>query len=222
MRLVLLGPPGAGKGTQGLRLAGHFGVPHVATGDIIRDHIARQTDFGRKIEAAIAAGNFAPDEDIVYWVGRRLAEPDARVGYVLDGFPRDLAQAKTLNDWRRDKGLRLNAVVALTMSAEQLVERLSGRLVCPVDGEIYHVRHRPPRVAGRCDCDGTALFRRPDDAPEAVRHRFQIYNDRTLPLLEFYHAQGLLRTVDAAGDADSVFRHVIFALQDLKNAAVEV
>ncbi len=138
MRLVLLGPPGAGKGTQGQGLAAHFGVPHVATGDIVRDHIVRQTDFGRKIEAAIAAGNFASDEDILFWVGQRLSEPDAQNGYILDGFPRDLAQAEAFQS-------SLDAVFWLAVSDQTLIERMTGRQVCPRCGSVYHVVHCPPR-----------------------------------------------------------------------------
>ena len=222
MRLVLLGAPGSGKGTQGQRLAAFYGVPHIATGDLIRDHIARRTDFGRKVEAAIAAGNFAPDEDILYWVGRRLAEPDARRGCILDGFPRDLAQARSWDGRTRGTDTALDAVVELRMSEEALVERLVGRWVCPADGESYHVVHHPPQVPGHCDRDGVALVRRPDDAPGAVRRRLSVYNERTLPLRDYYRAQGLLHTVDAADDADAVAERIIFALQGLKNAAVEV
>ena len=129
------------------------------------------------MEAAIAAGNFAPDADIIYWVTRRLAEPDARQGYILDGFPRDLAQARVWDDQMRAAGTPLQAVIELAMTAEELIERLSGRLVCPVDGENYHVVHRPPRVPGRCDNDGAALVRRPDDEPQAIRHRLEVYDD---------------------------------------------
>ena len=148
MRLVLLGPPGAGKGTLGQSLAVYYGVPHVATGDIIRDHIARQTEFGRRVEAAIAAGNFAPDADILYWVRHRLAEPDARRGYVLDGFPRDLAQARVWDGLAQAAGTPLQAVIELAIAPDELIERLSGRLICPVDGESYHVRPSPAARTG--------------------------------------------------------------------------
>ncbi|MBV9850547.1 MAG: adenylate kinase [Armatimonadetes bacterium] len=222
MRLVLLGPPGAGKGTQGQRLAAHYGVPHVATGDIVRDHIARRTEFGRKVEAAIAAGNFAPDADIIYWVRRRLAEPDARHGYILDGFPRDLAQAGLWDAQTRDEHAPLDAVVELVIAADELIARLSGRLICPVCDTSYHVTQRPPRTPGRCDNDGAVLVRRPDDEPEAVRRRLRIYEDVTRPLHDYYRAQGLLYPVEAGGEADSVTERIVFCLQDLKSAAVGV
>jgi adenylate kinase len=222
MRLVLLGPPGSGKGTLGQRLAAYYGVPHVATGDIIRDHIARRTEFGRRVEAAIAAGNFAPDADILYWVTRRLSEPDARQGYILDGFPRDLAQARVWDQQTKATGMPLQAVIELSIRADELIERLSGRLVCPVDGESYQIVHRPPRVPGRCDHDGAVLVRRPDDEPTAIRHRLEVYDTVTLPLRDYYRAQGLLHSIDAAGDAERVTENAIYSLQGLKNAALEV
>ncbi len=205
MRLVLLGPPGAGKGTQGQALAAHFGVPHVATGDIIRDHIARKTEFGRKVEAAIAAGNFASDEDVLYWVSRRLAETDAQTGYILDGFPRDLAQAQAFT-------APLDAVVDLEIAEDALIERLAGRLVCPACGETYHVTQRPPLRAGFCDHDGTPLVRRPDDEPAAIRRRLRVYHDLTEPLQSYYARRGLLRQVDASGAAEAVTERILVAL----------
>lgn len=197
MRLVLLGPPGAGKGTQGGALARRYGVPHIASGDIVRDHIAARTVFGRKIEAAIAAGNFASDKDIVYWVGRRLAEPDAHAGYVLDGFPRNLRQAKTFLDV-------LTAVVALEISDDILINRLAGRLICPVCDATYQIETCPPIQQGRCDRDGTLLVRRPDDDPSAIRHRLEVYRRETEPLEEFYGSRNLLLRVDANGTPETV------------------
>ena len=205
MRLVLLGPPGAGKGTQGKALAQTYGVPHVATGDIVRDHIARQTEFGRKVEAAIAAGNFVPDTDIIYWVGQRLAEPDAQAGYILDGFPRDVAQAEAFQQM-------LDAVVDLEIAEDALVERLSGRLVCPVCGTVYNVQHHPPKQVGRCDNEGAALVRRPDDEPKAVRHRLQVYRDLTAPLQAYYDRRGLLRRINAEGSPETITTRIQNAL----------
>lgn len=214
MRLLLLGPPGSGKGTQGQRLAQTLNVPHIATGDIIRDHIARGTEFGHKVEAAIAQGNFAPDEDIIYWVSRRLEEADARRGYILDGFPRDLAQAQEF-DAKAPEGRAFDAVLELTIDEAALTERLSGRLVCPVCHRVYHTVHCPPRVAGRCDFEGAKLERRPDDAPDAVRHRFQVYDEVTLPLRQYYTMQGTLRSVDGGGDPDEVQQRLVKSLSKL-------
>ena len=215
VRLVLLGPPGAGKGTQGQNLTAALGVPHVATGDIVRDHIARGTEFGHKVEAAIAAGNFAPDTDILHWVEQRLAEPDASDGYILDGFPRDLAQAGSWDAKTQEQNKPLSAVLELTIAEDVLIGRLSGRLVCPVDGETYHETLRPPRVPGRCDLDGTPLVRRADDDPHAVRHRLRVYEEVTLPLRGYYSAQGLLHPIDAGGNAEDVTRQILASLHGL-------
>lgn len=185
MRLVLLGPPGAGKGTQGQALAQIYGVPHVSTGDIVRDHVARHTEFGRKVEAAIAAGNFASDADILYWVGVRLAEPDAQNGYILDGFPRDVAQAESFER-------RLDAVVDLEIAEAALVKRLSKRLV-------YDEK------AGK-------LVRRLDDEPDAVHHRLEVYKERTAPLQAYYEQRGLLKRVDALGEPGAITERIQKAL----------
>ena len=185
MHLVLLGPPGAGKGTQGQALARIYGVPHVATGDIIRDHIARQTEFGRRVEAAIAAGNFAPDKDIYYWVSRRLAEADAQAGYILDGFPRDVAQAEAFHQ-------AIDAVIDLEITEDALIQRLSKRLVY--------------------DSKSAKMVRRPDDAPDAVRHRLQVYRDQTAPLQAYYAQRRLLRRVDALGSPAAVTERIQAAL----------
>jgi adenylate kinase len=205
VRIVLLGPPGAGKGMQGQVLAKIYGVPHIATGNIIRDHIARHTEFGRKVEAAIAAGNFVSDQDIYYWVGKRLDEPDAQAGYILDGFPRDVAQAETFQQ-------AIDAVVDLEIAEDALVERLAGRLVCPVCGTVYNKQHHPPKRPSVCDNEGAVLVRRPDDAPDAVRHRLQVYKDRTAPLQAYYARRGLLRRVDAMGSPEAVTERIQSAL----------
>ena len=205
MRLVLLGPPGAGKGTQGQALAAHYGIPHVATGDIVRDHIARGTPFGRKVEAAIAAGNFVSDADILYWVGQRLSLSDAQGGYVLDGFPRDVAQAEAFE-------AAPDAVVALDIAEDKLIARLSGRLVCPICDTVYQVDLRPPRRAGVCDNEGAALVRRPDDEPGAVRHRLEVYHALTEPLEAYYDQRGLLRRVDASGPPAAVTVDILHVL----------
>lgn len=205
MRLVLLGPPGAGKGTQGQTLSLEFGVPHVATGEIVRDHIARGTEFGRKIEAQIAAGNFASDQDILYWVGRRLAQPDAAFGFILDGFPRDRAQAEAFD-------APLDVVVDLKVNDDELIARLSGRLVCPKCETAYHLLYHRPMREGICDQDGAELVRRPDDDPEAVRNRLRIYHQVTEPLEAYYSRRHLLVPVEAHGEPSFVTQHILSAL----------
>ena len=220
MRVVLFGPPGAGKGTQGSLLAQTYGIPHIATGDIIRDHIARHTEFGLKIEEAIAGGNFAPDEDILYWVGKRLEEDDAKQGYILDGFPRDLAQAEAFDTHNIAVGQTIDAVIELIIDQEVLAARLGGRLVCPTCGEPYHLISRPPAVQGICDRDGSVLQRRPDDEPEAIKHRFEIYDRVTLPLREYYRASGLYAEVDADGTPDDILQRICSVLDARKSASL--
>lgn len=205
--MVLIGPPGAGKGTQGQALARTFGVPHVATGEIIRDQIARGTEFGRKVKTQIAAGNFVSDADVSYWVRKRLAEPDAVNGYILDGFPRDTAQAEAFTE-------PLDVVVDLMVSDVALIERLSGRLVCPQCETTYHVVSRPPKRPGICDRDGAALVRRPDDDPEAVSHRLTLYHRVTAPLQAYYERRGLLVRVDALGEPGAITACILSALSD--------
>ena len=205
MRLVLLGPPGAGKGTQGQALAQIYGVPHIATGDIVRDHIARHTEFGRKIEAAIAAGNFVSDLDILYWVSVRLAEADAQAGYILDGFPRDVAQAEAFNQTP-------DVVIDLEIAEDALIERLSGRLICSVCDIVYNAQHHPPKQPVVCDNEGAALVRRPDDEPASVRRRLQVYWDLTAPLQAYYERLGLLRRIAALGDPAAITKQIQDAL----------
>ncbi|MGO8673654.1 MAG: adenylate kinase family protein [Capsulimonadaceae bacterium] len=203
--MVLLGLPGAGKGTQGGFISRYYGIPHVATGDIIRDHIARRTEFGQRVESAIAGGNFAPDNDILYWVFRRLANADALSGYVLDGFPRDIAQAEEFDKHLHEMGQRLDAAIDLVIDESDLIMRLSGRLICPVCAASYHIVSRPPAVPGLCDIDGAALVRRPDDDPEAIKRRFVVYHTVTSPLREYYRATGRYEAVDGGGPAEAVF-----------------
>lgn len=205
MRIVLLGPPGAGKGTQGQALAATFCIPHVATGDIVRDHIARKTEFGCKIEAAIAAGNFASDEDINYWVAQRLAEPDAAGGYILDGFPRVLTQAKAFQS-------ALSAVFWLDLAEEAAMERIAGRWVCPRCSAVYHALHCVPRVTGQCDNEGAVLVKRPEDALDKMRFRLDYNRSQMWPVAEHYASLTSLVIIDAAGDAAVVTQRILSAL----------
>lgn len=221
MRIILLGPPGAGKGTQGKMLALAYGVPHVATGSMIRAEIEQGTAFGRAVSAAIAEGNFAPDSAVIQFVCARLAEPDAQNGYILDGFPRDVAQAEAF-DALRPGSQTLDAVVELCVEEAVLIERLSGRLVCSKCGENYHVQHRPPLQEGICDIDGAALVRRADDESAAVHHRMAVYETATRPLLAYYGGQGLLVQVDADGDPLLIQKTLLAALEARKRGSFQV
>jgi adenylate kinase len=214
MRLVLIGPPGAGKGTQAEMLAIHFGIPHIATGDMIREEIARRTPLGRRVDELIAGGDFIADSEMIAMVQKRLAEPDAESGFILDGFPRDLAQAKIFST--TPDGKSLNAVIVLDLPEQKIVERLSERLICPICGRSYHEQAGARESGLVCDQDGAALVRRPDDAPEAIRHRIAVYNQVTAPLIRYYSEQGLVREVDASAEPDQVFAEIVRALDGNK------
>ena len=213
MRLILFGPPGSGKGTQAERLCARFGVPHLSTGDMLRDAVARGTEVGKRARAIMAAGDLVPDDVVIGIVADRLAEDDAVSGFVLDGFPRTVAQAEALDEVLRKAGISLDRVVALDVSADALTERIAGRRTCGDCGAGYHDSFRPPAKPGVCDrCGGRALERRKDDRPEAVRERFAAYAERTAPILPRYEAQGILSMVDGMADMDSVTGAIAAAL----------
>jgi adenylate kinase len=198
-RIVFLGPPGAGKGTQAARTSRELGIPHLSTGDLLRAAVAARTPLGLEAEGHMSAGRLVPDEIVLRILNDRLAAPDARAGFLLDGFPRNLAQAEKL-----EAITPVDVVVAFELPAAQLVERLSGRRVCPTCQSVYNLASSPPRVAGRCDRDGAELVQRPDDRPEAIRTRLAVYAEQTAPLLEHYRRAGRLRELDATGTPDQV------------------
>jgi adenylate kinase len=202
-RIVFVGPPGAGKGTQAVTLAEALGIPHLSTGDLLRAAVAAQTPRGREAESIMAAGKLVPDALVVAILEERLGRTDATGGFLLDGFPRNLAQAETL-----DGRTPLDVVVSFELPPELLRARLTGRRTCPTCHSVYNVTTQPPKVADRCDRDGTPLVQRPDDRPEAVGTRMEVYRRETEPLLRFYAARGILRPVDATGDRATVARRV--------------
>ncbi len=208
MRVVFLGPPGAGKGTQARLLAEGEGVPHVATGDLFRAAVASGTELGRRVAGFLQAGRLVPDEVTVAVVAERLARDDCKAGFVLDGFPRTVAQAEALEEVLRERGWLLDAVLALEVSAAEVVRRLAGRRVCSVCGANYHVEFRPPARAGVCDACGGALVQRPDDREETIRVRLSVYRQEAEPVVDHYRQQGLLRVVDGDRPAAEVAREV--------------
>jgi adenylate kinase len=190
--LILLGPPGAGKGTQAKLLAQQYGVPHISTGDMFREHKSRGTPLGRQIQAIMDAGGLVTDDVTNAMVKDRLSRPDVENGFILDGYPRTTAQAEYLEALLRSMGRTIGRVISYEVAEELIVERISGRRSCPECGAVYHVSANPPRLAGICDKDGAGLLQRDDDKPDNVKKRMQEYADKTWPLKRFYLERKLL------------------------------
>jgi len=212
-RMVLLGPPGAGKGTQGQMLAEELGIPQIATGDILRAAVKEGSELGHKAKSYMDAGDLVPDEVMVGIIRDRLQEPDAAEGYILDGFPRTVAQAEALDDMLVAIGQKLDQVVHIDVDNEVLVERLSGRLICRDCGATYHTRFNPPAKDRVCDLCGGELFQREDDQEDTVRSRLAVFEERTQPLVEYYRQQGIYRKVDGDQDPETVRAEILQAIE---------
>jgi adenylate kinase len=210
VRVVLVGPPGAGKGTQARRLAEHLGARLIGTGDIFRGNLRAETPLGLKAKSYMEAGELVPDDIVIEMLKEELA--DAPEGFVLDGFPRTVAQAEALEEALNEAGTPLHAVLGFDVPDEVVVKRLAGRRTCARCSRTYNVELRPPRTPGLCDVCGGELLQRDDDREETVRTRIDVYHRETEPLEGFYRERGLLRTVDARGDVDEVGRRSIAAL----------
>jgi adenylate kinase len=205
VNIILLGPPGAGKGTQAKRLEQSRGLVQLATGDMLRAAVAQKTEHGRKAKAVMERGDLVSDDIVVAIIAERLDEPDVKQGFVLDGFPRNVAQAEALDRMLDSKSMKLDAAIEMKVDDEALVERISGRFACANCGKIYHDRFEPPRTPGVCDvCGSTEFVRRADDNEATVRSRLEVYNRQTAPLVEYYGSQGKLRTVDGMASMDEV------------------
>ena len=204
MRLLFLGPPGAGKGTQARELAREWNVPQVATGDMLREAMAAGTPLGREAKQYYDKGNLVPDDVILRMVAERFRQPDAANGFILDGFPRTIAQADGLAAMLRDLGQSLDGVIYFDVSEPELVRRLTGRRLCRQCQTPYHVVSAPPKREGVCDKCGGELYQRVDDSEATVRTRLQVYETQTAPLLDYYRRQGLLRTVSGEGTVDKI------------------
>lgn len=211
LRLVMLGPPGSGKGTQAVGLAASSSIPHIATGDLFRAEIAAKTPLGRLADSFMRHGNLVPDDVVNGLMRDRLSRPEC-AGFLLDGYPRTSEQGHSLHDLLAEIGRPLSLALALDVPDDAIVERAVGRQVCPTCGAIYHVTSKPPRQMGVCDRDRALLLTRDDDKPSTVRHRLAVYHRLTAPLLRFYDAQGILRRVDGMGGRDEVAKKLAAAI----------
>ena len=214
MRIVLVGPPGAGKGTQAAYLAKNLSIPHISTGDLFRAHISNGTELGRKAKAYMDAGDLVPDEITIAMAKERMSQPDAEGGFLLDGFPRNVAQAEALDEMLKDEGMKLDAVLDLEVPEDEVVKRIAGRRVCRKDSShVFHVTYTPPKTEGVCDICGGELYQRDDDSEETVRTRLEVYHTQTEPIIDYYKAQGLVVTISALGKVEDVTGRAMKALQ---------
>lgn len=207
MKMVFLGPPGAGKGTIAALAKDYYGIPHISTGDLFRSNIKNETELGLQVKSILASGGLVPDSVTIEMVRNRIADPDCAKGFILDGFPRTIPQADALAEMTD-----LDAVVDFQISTEAVVTRLSGRRMCPSNGRIYHILFNPPKVEGKDDDTGEDLIQRDDDKEEAIKHRLEVYTAQTEPLINYYTQKGLIRGVDASVAPAQVFENLKKAL----------
>jgi adenylate kinase len=213
MRLILVGPPGAGKGTQALHLASHFGIPHISTGDIFRLNIKGETDLGKLAKSYMDAGNLVPDSVTNEMVADRLTHDDAQSGFLLDGYPRNVGQADFLKEALVKAETTLDAVLEFALANEEIIKRLSGRRTCRGCGGVSHVIFNAPKTAGICDLCQGELYQREDDKEEVIAHRLDVYSEQTAPIIDYYRKTGLLKTISAIGEVNEIADRAIAALK---------
>jgi adenylate kinase len=211
MKLVIFGPPSAGKGTQAQKLSKQYGIPQVATGDLLRKAVADKTPLGLKIKSYLDQGKLGPDEVIVQLIKERVAKPDCKNGFLLDGFPRTMGQAKEL-----ERMTDIDLVLSIVVDFESLVERAVGRRTCPKCSAVYHIKFNPPMNEGICEKCGSKLIQRDDDKEETVRNRLKVYQEQTAPLVEYYRKKGKLVDIDGSGGIDAVFGQMVDATSHIK------
>jgi len=213
MRLVFFGAPGVGKGTQAQRLAAQERIPQVSTGEILRESVKQGTPLGLQAKGFMEAGKLVPDDVVIGLAREKLTSPECSRGYILDGFPRTVAQAEALDRMFQETGSHgLDHVISFDVPNDQIIRRLSGRRSCPACQTVYHIDHDPPKLEGRCDKCGDALVQRVDDKPETVESRLKVFDQQTSPLVAYYQKRGLLRRVDSTGDISEVYRRLLKVL----------
>jgi len=215
LNLTLMGPPGAGKGTQAERLVDDFDLPYYATGDILRAAISEGTELGKEAQPIVEAGDLVPDELMIGVIMERIDTPEAEDGFILDGFPRTVRQAEALDEALARRGRSLTAALLIDAPAEEVIRRLSGRRICMKNGHVYHVENDPPKNEGVCDQDGSPLIQRDDDKPGTIRKRLSVYREQTEPLIDWYDERGVLRRFDGSRPPEEVHSHIRATLATL-------
>lgn len=214
MRLIIFGPPGAGKGTQAERIVKKISVSHISTGDIFREAAAKKTELGQRVKEYMDKGELVPDDIVVKVVEERLKQPDCKKGFLLDGFPRTLIQAKALDKILEKLKTKIDVVINLEVAEEEIVKRLSNRRVCKVCGTVYHLIFNPPKISDKCDKCGGKLYQRDDDKEEAVRNRLKVYQKQTQPLIEYYRKKNVLKDVNGNKNIDDVEKEIESVLKN--------
>ncbi|AVH57053.1 MULTISPECIES: adenylate kinase [Streptomyces] len=213
MRIVLVGPPGAGKGTQAAFLAKNLSIPHISTGDLFRANISQQTELGKLAKSFMDKGELVPDEVTIAMAKDRMEQPDAENGFLLDGFPRNVSQAEALDEMLKVESMKLDAVLDLEVPEDEVVKRIAGRRICRNDSaHVFHVAYKQPKREGVCDVCGGELYQRDDDSEETVRKRLEVYHTQTEPIIDYYKAQGLVVTISALGQVSEVTGRAMEAL----------
>ena len=212
MNIVFLGPPGAGKGTQAKRITEKYGIPQISTGDMFREHLSKGTELGKKAKEYMEKGQLVPDEIVLSMVEERLKQADCERGFILDGFPRTVAQAEALDEMLAKWGKKIDYAIAIEVPDEVLVERLTGRRTCKKCGMMYHIKFKPPKEENKCDVCGGELYQRPDDNEETVRNRLKVYYESTAPLIEYYEKKGVLHRIDGQGSIEEIFERIVKVL----------
>ena len=208
MNLILLGPPGGGKGTQAKLLTEKYHIPQISTGDILREAVKQGTPLGRDAKGYMDAGKLVPDDVVIGIIEERLKQSDCKKGFILDGFPRTVIQAEALDSTLKVMQKKIEHAVSITVEDEELIQRLTGRRTCPSCGAMFHVIFNPPKNEGICDSCSGALYQRDDDKEETIRNRLKVYNQQTAPLIDYYQSKGLLRTIKGVGKIEDIFKKI--------------